>query len=228
MPLSKTECVALATRIISTMNSALAQQFASITDFVAPSFKSAKAKRGHKGSIEDYVAWLATEFLKGRSAFEISVAGTKPDKVVDIILSQAFDMPIERASQVAKEHQASMMAENAVGDLLERYLAAQLEPLGWVWCSGSVVTAVDFLKPKVNGKPVLLQCKNRHNSENSSSSKVRDHTAILKWFRYNSKNGSYHWEGFPDAGARKSLSEEGFRSFVAMTVKEAKERLASN
>jgi hypothetical protein len=28
-------------------------------------------------------------------------------------------------------------------DLLERYLASVLEPMGWIWCSGTMVKSVE-------------------------------------------------------------------------------------
>jgi hypothetical protein len=92
-----------------------------------------------------------------------------------------------------------MGAENLVGDLLERYLASVLEPHGWIWCSGAMVKAVDFILPPSTsgGAWRMLQVKNRDNSENSSSSAIRAGTEIEKWHRTFSK-----------------LSEENFERFV--------------
>lgn len=78
-----------------------------------------------------------------------------------------------------------MASENIVGDLLERYLAEKLEPCGWIWCSGTSVKAVDFIHyDNEKDEWGLLQVKNRDNTENSSSSKIRDNTPI--------KNGLEH------------------------------------
>src|SRR6202453_1801536 len=79
------------------------------------------------------------------------------------------------------------------------YLAEKLEPsgrsggrspysesyyAGWIWCSGTSVKAVDFIHyDEKNNEWNLLQVKNRDNTENSSSSKIRDNTTIKKWFR---------------------------------------------
>ena len=91
-----------------------------------------------------------------------------------------------------------MAAENIVGDLLERYLAKILEPKGWVWCAGSIVIAVDFIMRGDATKWNLLQIKNRDNSENSSSKKVRDGTEIQHWFRTFAKTGETNWSHLDD------------------------------
>jgi hypothetical protein len=109
-----------------------------------------------------------------------------------------------------------MGAENFVGELLERYIAEGLEPYDWVWVSGSIVKAVDFIHPptKKNSKWTILQVKNRDNSENSSSSAIRAGTEIKKWFRTFSKKAGSNWQNFPDIMNRADFSEEGFRDFV--------------
>jgi transcriptional regulator with XRE-family HTH domain len=68
----------------------------------------------------------------------------------------------------------------------EEYLAEKLLPYGWYCCWGETMKSVDFCTQ--NGD--LLQVKNRSNSENSSSNKIRQGTAIIKWHRINASNGS--------------------------------------
>jgi len=116
-------------------------------------------------------------------------------------------------------HQASMAAENKVGDLLELYLAEQLEPAGWFRCCCNIIKGVDFLKP---GNPViLLQVKNRDNSENSSSATIREYlrehgcpVEIVKWYRCKSADGTTCWQDFPGNADESLASEEGFRKFI--------------
>ena len=100
--------------------------------------------------------------------------------------------------------------------MLERYLASVMEPRGWIWCSGSMVRAVDFVRPpEAAGQGWrLLQVKNRDNSENSSSSAIRSGTAIEKWFRTFSKKPGTNWDDFPDITLRAHLFEEDFQLFV--------------
>ena len=81
--------------------------------------------------------------------------------MVSVILTSFFDLPEANIPRIQHEHQLSMAAENLVGELLERYLASVLEPAGWVWCSGSMVKAVDFIKPpdKTTEEWELLQAR---------------------------------------------------------------------
>lgn len=141
---------------------------------------------------------------------------TVPDEMVSFILRYYFEIPVRDLDRAKHEHLLSMAAENMVGDLLERYLANVMETFGWVWCSGSLVRAVDFIKPPAekNGKWKLLQVKNRDNSENSSSSAIRSGTEIEKWFRTFSRKAQSNWAAFPDDEVRPLVSEERFKLFV--------------
>ncbi|HFD0539963.1 TPA: SinI family restriction endonuclease, partial [Enterococcus faecium] len=80
-------------------------------------------------------------------------------------------------------HFLYMSAENMNGSILEEYLAEVLEPEGWIWCAGSVYRAVDFCY--LGTSPILLQVKNKYNTESSSSSAIRVGTTIRKWNRLN-------------------------------------------
>jgi len=64
-------------------------------------------------------------------------------------------------------------------------LADNLIAYGWHCAWGETIRSVDFCSE--DGQ--LLQIKNRSNSENSSSSRVREGTNIIKWFRVNALTG---------------------------------------
>ncbi len=81
-------------------------------------------------------------------------------------------------------HYLFMSAENMNGSILEQYLADVLEPCGWLWCAGSIYRAIDFCYFGQD-EIVLLQVKNKYNTENSSSSAIRIGTKIIKWNRLN-------------------------------------------
>jgi len=68
----------------------------------------------------------------------------------------------------------------------------------------------------------LLQVKNRDNTENSSSSKIRDNTPIKKWFRTFSQRDATNWENFPDEVSSKDLNEDDFRAFVESYLRKIK------
>lgn len=81
-------------------------------------------------------------------------------------------------------HYLFMSAENMNGAILEQYLADVLEPNGWLWCAGAIFRAIDFCYFGED-EIVLLQVKNKYNTENSSSSAIRIGTDIIKWNRLN-------------------------------------------
>lgn len=164
----------------------------------------------------DYIRAQAANFAAARAPRAPEPPSTIPDEMVSFILSSYFNVPKEHLERAKEEHLLSMGAENLVGELLERYLADIMEDKGWIWCSGSTVKAVDFIKPPTTpeGTWTLLQIKNRDNSENSSSSAIRNGTDIKKWFRTFSKKQGSNWDAFPDEEIRPLVSEEGFFQYV--------------
>lgn len=141
---------------------------------------------------------------------------TSTDHLVATILHSYFNVPLELMPQAYDLHLKAMAAENSIGILLERFIASVLEPHGWIWCSGNTVRAVDFIEPELG---LLLQIKNRDNSENSSSSKIRQSSEISKWFRlYSRRLGAANWDCFPLPYEQRHLlpylNEANFTYFV--------------
>ena len=120
------------------------------------------------------------------------------------------------ADKIVAGHSLLMTIENNIGELLEEYLAVKLSPLGWYCCWGSTIDAVDFCK--ADGS--LLQIKTSDNSENSSSSRVRQGTPIEKWFRrFSRRPGVYNWESLNRMLGRPGyVSESDFRAFAEKTI----------
>ena len=151
---------------------------------------------------------------------------TATDDAVYQILESYFDYEKNELKKLVQAHKDAMAAENIVGELLERFLASILEPHGWLWCSGSVIKAVDFVKENEDGSWIFLQIKNRDNSENSSSKAIRDNTDIQKWFRSFSKKPVFNWEAFPLPPGQEclkvSLTEDNFRKFIKTYLKRIK------
>lgn len=206
-----------ATREMDALHQGLTYQFVSVIKFFIYSPLSAKKPVGGSAApelgSEHHIRQLASSFLSSRH-FRYPIAPqTIPDQMVSVILHEYFNVDENDLSRISSEHALSMGAENFVGELLERYLASALEPMGWVWCSGSIVKAADFIKFD-NGEWHVLQVKNRDNSENSSSSAIRIGTDIKKWFRTFSRRAETNWDAFPDASAKRLLSEEGFIKFT--------------
>ena len=157
---------------------------------------------------------IAKKFIEGRrDAICPSSPTTVPDTMVSKIMELYFGYNSCQTQRIKIEHQHSMSAENIVGGLLEKYIDSEASQFGWVHCVKELVRKVDFIKGKT-GTWRLLQVKNRDNSENSSSSAIRDGTTIEKWFRTYSKTGKTNWEQFPDIDLKVCLSEKGFEIFV--------------
>lgn len=214
-----TDAEVLAKRFMKEINPALADKYASLIKLLSMNPDAASSMRGRNApepGSEAYIKAQASNFASARQPRAPEPPATFPDEMVSVILENYFSVPTERLERAKQEHQLSMGAENMIGELLERYLASIMEPLGWIWCSGSTVKAVDFIKPPAfdGGEWTLLQVKNRDNSENSSSSAIRNGTNIKKWFRTFSKKAEFNWMAFPDNEVRQYASEKGFQEFV--------------
>jgi hypothetical protein len=209
---------ATARTAIRAVNPSLETQFLHVVRLLNASSSLRPTPRGKSAAsltVPEYLSLLANQFASARSPRAPQKPQTIPDSVVGTILNGFYGIEPASLPTIAETHLLSMAAENVVGELLERYIAQVLEPHGWVWCSGSVVRSVDFIFPSSSSAPpFLLQIKNRDNSENSSSSAIRDGTSIEKWFRSFSKKPATNWGAFPNDAARGLLSESGFNTFV--------------
>lgn len=210
---------AFARAAMAAINPPLTEKYANLIKLLAMNPEAASKMRGKNPpavGTEAYIRAQAASFSSSRVPRAPEPPATVPDEMVSIILYNYFNVPKENLERAKNEHLLSMGAENLVGDLLERYLASIMESRGWIWCSGSTVKAVDFIKPPAvpSGVWTLLQVKNRDNSENSSSSAIRNGTEIVKWFRTFSKKTGSNWGAFPDVEIHPLVSEVGFRKFV--------------
>lgn len=159
-------------------------------------------------------AWLKkySDSYEKRVSRRISnLPGTVADPIVSTIINARLaGLTTKHLEQIKYAHRLSMSAENIQGLLLEEFLAEQLADYGWYCCWGESVRHVDFCN--VDGS--LLQVKNRSNSENSSSSRVRINQPIEKWYRVDAKTGSYRWDFFNEKYSTDRFSEENFVAFV--------------
>lgn len=159
------------------------------------------------------------------------------DPIVKKIAQTAKDLSDAKAGENEQAHTLFMSAENVLGNLLEEFLAGRLRKYGWIWCAGTTLRAIDFCS--TDGR-ILLQVKNKNNSENSSSSNIREGTEIKKWYRLTtSRRGGkispkYRWDILnaivndakivttDDTGASLpdcALSEEKFSKYIEDVVK---------
>ena len=193
----------------------LADSFAKIIIFLVQNPDRAGYLNNRLPDSESYIENMARRFINSRQPTRPSMPSTVPDTMVELLLAESYEVPRHKIPEAIDMHMKAMGAENIIGYLLEYYIASVLEPRGWVWCSAPFVKAIDFIKPSSQFISwELLQVKNRDNSENSSSSAIRNGTQIQKWFRSFSQSGQTNWEKFPDAQHRKYLSEQLFHQFV--------------
>lgn len=150
--------------------------------------------------------------------------GTMPDKMVSKIIKARLErLSDTELKRISDAHRLSMSSENILGLLLEEFLATHLIKYGWFCAWGESIKSVDF----VSTEGLLLQVKNRSNSENSSSSKVRSGTKIMKWHRVNATTGRYNWEALNAMiGNKCDLSEDAFEAFVKETLRANPDALA--
>ena len=159
------------------------------------------------------------------SRHESKMPGTVPDDAVGIIIKGGIpSLSNANILQIMAAHRLAMSAENILGLLLEEFLFEKLSPAGWAMAWGETIRAVDFCDK--NGR--LLQIKNRSNSENSSSSKIRDGKPIEKWFRVDAMTGRYEWEKLAIITGRTiaGLDEASFQAFIINTLKRNPKALA--
>lgn len=156
-----------------------------------------------------------------------SPKSTCTDPAIRVIVQATQGMTDSAAYVGEKNHNLFMSAENVQGNLLEEYIATNVRPYGFLWCEGNVLRAIDFCN---TDGTILLQIKNKSNTENSSSSSIRYGTDIQKWFRLgtSTKNGRkmpiYKWQTLNDiinSNKRQSdfrgkcdMNEDDYQSFL--------------
>lgn len=195
----------------------LVESFSQICNFLADNQDriSWRGKNTPSVNSQNGLEILADRYFSSYRRSDFPAApGTVPDEMVSIIMQEAYGYSQEQCAAIKIEHQHSMCAENCVGALLERYLDSILRPQGWHWCCGDFVKAIDFVRKDTNGTWLALQIKNRDNSENSSSSAIRNDTPIQKWFRSFSRSGATNWQRLPELMQGHNLSEAGFINFT--------------
>lgn len=144
-----------------------------------------------------------------------NLPGTVADPVVEKIIGARLNhLDQEDLLRITFAHRLGMSAENILGLMLEEYLSINLNAYGWHCAWGETVKSVDF----VNEDGSLLQVKNRSNSENSSSSTVRDGTKIEKWYRIKANKVEYMWDSLNSICGTSHLNEEAFVDFVRDTI----------
>jgi hypothetical protein len=181
---------------------------------------NARRKSTNRLSAEQSIKQWVINFKHGYderiSVRHSKLPGTIPDCAISLIIETI--LPSNQNShthqlKIIHAHRLCMSAENILGLLLEEYLFTRLSNQGWAMAWGETIKHVDFC----NEQGVLLQIKNRSNSENSSSKRVREGKAILKWFRIDAEKGKDNWQELVNiVGGNKAnqLTENNFQAFI--------------
>ena len=153
--------------------------------------------KGNIGSVEEYLERWIKRYTDARKNNVYSKSGnpssTLPDPVVDTIIQGRIGLDDDEVKNMRDAHRVYMYAEQIQGSILEAFIDKQLKPYGWHYCCGEIVKSVDFCH--TTGQ--LLQIKNKYNTENSSSSSVRNGTSIKKWCRLGRPSNNkvvYNWK----------------------------------
>ncbi|MCI2255776.1 SinI family restriction endonuclease [Domibacillus sp. PGB-M46] len=176
--------------------------------------------------------------LANRKAKPLSEKDIVKDPALGYMLSLYYEIvsgrPVEGEDieQALQAHQILMAIEYVQGNFLEGYIASVIckDPYNFIWCDGQTLKAADFCKRIVGegGQPELklIQVKNKHNTENSSSKTVRNNTTIEYWFRLGKRTGKnknnipvYKWDKLSKmvediTGHNPKLNEEDYIGFL--------------
>jgi len=154
---------------------------------------------------EDFIKKFMKGYKNRPSIRQSNPTNTKPDPIIDHIIKARIPKFTRKDIELIRfGHRLSMAAENILGLILEEYIHSSAIKYGWSCCWGNSIPAVDFCSKE--GK--LLQIKNRSNTENSSSNKIRKGTQIEKWYRVNATTGTYYWEGLNEIIGKADLFSE--------------------
>ena len=158
--------------------------------------------------------------------------GACTDPAIRVIVQNSQGLSDAEAIIGEKTHNLFMSAENIQGSLLEEYIESKIHDYGFIWCMGNTLTAIDFCNSTGS---FFLQIKNKSNTENSSSNKIREGKPIEKWYRLGSRKNNgiiqpvYRWDVLNElvrehgvkgnAGISPSMSEADYQSFLENVAK---------
>ena len=181
----------------------------------------------------DYIErWLKRYYKahkKRPSLAHANPKGSAADPSLAVMVKEAEAYSTEQIDLAIKHHNLFLAAENVQGSLLEEYISLKTENLGWIWAEGETMRACDFVRQN-EGEPFprYVQIKNRDNTENSSSSAIREGTQIQKWNRLKTRKkkgvpyATFNWSELnklmlvPE-GAQ--MSEEDYESFLSKVAR---------
>ena len=179
---------------------------------IAPTYNLSE----NKSTFNDYIKrWIKsyTEACKNiPSKHEAKEKMACSDPAIKAIIQNAMSYCDDEVCKLECYHNLFMSAENIQGELLEEFIANNIEPLGWIWCKGTTI-------------------KNKYNTENSSSKKIRNGLSVKveAWYRLD-RNEVYCWDKLNEIINRYNstqhtcnMTEEDYITFVSKVAAENKQ-----
>ena len=188
------------------------------------SARRAAAADSQRDKIQKWLTKINNGYLNRPSQKTDTPMTTISDPLIDIIFDE-YDY--ENVDDIRINHRNSMKVENTLGSLLEEYIHTNIFRTCWRVAWGESVRAIDLVRCGDEETFVLLQVKNKYNSENSSSGDIRTGTTIEKWHRLN-RDGSTGWAelcsilGLED----NAMSENQYRIWVRQQIFDNQEMIS--
>jgi hypothetical protein len=157
---------------------------------------------------------LKNKYLSGRRINKPGVTKLNDDLPLHILAAGILNLKKHELQKALLNHKKIKACENAMGRILEGFLAAILGKYGWLWSSGHLFEKTDFVRMK-SGVLERLQIKNRSNTENAAARKGRGN--VVMWHRFNPNKGEENWAALSFYGVSKKDIEaapEAFLEFV--------------
>lgn len=180
----------------------------------------------YKAYIDKWIAMYVAAKQRSSLTQQANPKTAASDPSVVQIVKTARGLTDTQVNDMQLAHNLFMSAENVQGYLLEEYIYSVVKSHGFLYCAGNLLRAVDFCS---TDGTVLLQIKNKSNTENSSSSAIRTGTDIKKWYRLGTKtiagvkHPDYKWNLLNTMVSDFSnkpcaLSEDGYIAFIRNVV----------
>ena len=179
--------------------------------------RQAARRDSQRDKLKKWLTKINNGYLNRPSQNTDKSMNTLSDPLIDIIFER-YDY--DNVEEIRINHRNSMKVENTLGGLLEEYIHNNIIRTSWRVAWGESLRAIDLVRCIGDENFVLLQVKNKYNSENSSSINVRAGTSIEKWHRLN-RDGTTGWTdlcstlGLED----NAMTERRYRNWVVRQIR---------
>jgi hypothetical protein len=154
---------------------------------------------------------LKRKYMSGRRIKKPGAAKLKDDKPLHILAASVLNLKSHKLRKALLNHKKIKACENAMGRILEGFLAGILGKYGWLWSSGHLFEKTDFVRMK-SGALERLQVKNRSNTENAAARKGRGNVDM--WHRFNPTKGEENWAALSSYGVSKKDIDGAPEAFI--------------